>query len=775
MTSYRPCSRPRARTLTAIFALIAAAMPAARAASAAGADADGPILADLGARPESAPAGAPAGLVADLLARRPTPTDESLWPTVEELSRLGEAAAGDLEAASRTDALPRRDRIACAAALLRLGHQREGALGLEKIVLDHEAHPADRLEAAEYLGGSDGGEYASARLGLLANLDTLPERVRVALAAGLLRQAHRGQGVLETLYHAAKSQTARDEAMLALASVERNPQTYAADLARLADRPGPLGDRARAQQAVDVRFQAESGRDEGVTHLIREVIDLIRHTYNKDETDPDADKKLLAESMGAVAARAILQSIDPYNDYLDEEDLAAFDEKMRGHYGGIGAWVGLRDHRFTILTPMYNQPAQRAGLRPMDVVLQIGDLDIKDLVRERKQNDIIKLLKGEPGTAVKLKIIRRGWNEPVWFNVKREMITLESVEAQLLPGKIGFLRISEFNDGDPGRKILGTSALVQKHLADFNRAGVRGVVLDLTNNPGGLLIAAVDTARQFIGERKIIVSSRGRPDAPRRPGGQEDFRALLGQPPCRLPMVAMVNGGSASAAEILAGALRDHGRAKLVGQKTFGKGSVQQAINVQTTSGKTNIKLTIAKYYLPSGVSIHRQGIKPDIEVAEPSISAAEAEARFRLRDDHEVQFWLEEGDPNRWDREQQRLRDLLAYDAGDPDRYPGLDELLDRVKGKHPRLLFDREILRKEIRVGVASYLRDFLGEKWFVDWVDYYTLQEALLALGEDMGGLPDEPAYQGMRERVEKNRQRAAEEKRDAIDGEDDLPGE
>jgi carboxyl-terminal processing protease len=522
--------------------------------------------------------------------------------------------------------------------------------------------------------------------------------------------------------------------------------------------PGNLGERAENLLLANARLDEEMERDDFSSRLIAEVVQKIRDYYAYDDDDREQARKLEPKSLGESGAQALLMSLDQFNDYLNEDDFADFEAQLRANYGGIGAWVGMREGRFTVLTPMYDKPAYRAGLRPMDVIDRIDDVDITSL----RQNDIIKLLKGEPGTIAKLRVHRRGWNEPRLLAVRREIITIESVVSQTLPGGIGYIKINSFNDGDQYRRVKGTPALVKDALAGFASQGVRGVVMDLSNNPGGIMVSGVEVAKLFIGDSRLIVSSRGRKNSRRA----TEYRAGLRSPFWQGPLAVIVNSGSASASEILAGALRDHKRAPLVGRKTYGKGSVQSLIGVKTTRDRSRIKLTVAKYYLPNGDSIHGKGIEPDYKVPNNELTVAEAEARWKIRDQHDVMFWLEEN--NRFLRHEAEYRRLFDFDNFDPYAYPEFDSLLAQLQVKYPKDKIDAELARKELRYGIASYLHDFKGESHYVDMEENSYLQEAVITLGEAMGGLPDTPLFSAIRVKAEENRRKLAEEESSLAEG-------
>ncbi len=684
--------------------------------------------------------------------------EEPVWDAANSLKNLGSSVSESIMQAAADPARSIPERMAAGSALLQLGWQREGVLALESVALDDAAPFDRRLESAQLMG-KWGGEYATARLGILMNGKHLPERLRVELAYSLWKLSSRPQAyeTLDEIRLNGQSSLARAEALLALAQTDRFA-ILKEDVKKLAEMPGPIGERAANVLLINARLDDEIRRDDFSIKLISEVVQKIRDYYAIDEDDKEQAKRLQPKSLGESGAQALLYSLDQFNDYLNEEDFADFDAQLKANYGGIGAWVGMRDNRFTILTPMYDKPAYRSGLKPMDVIDRVDETDLTDM----KQNDIVKLLKGEPNSMVKLRVYRRTWKEPRVVEVKREIIQIDSVLWQTLPGDIGYIKINSFNEGDPFRRIKSTAGLVKDALSEFNRLGVNGIILDMANNPGGVLVSGVDVAKLFIGDSKVIVTSRGRKNDRRA----TTYKAGYGKPFYRKPVVVVVNGGTASAAEIVAGAMRDHNRAPLVGRKTYGKGSVQSLMGVKTTRDRSRIKLTVAKYYLPNGETIHTKGIEPDRKVPESDLSVAEAEARWKIRDQHDVQFWLEEN--NRFDRYEDVYRDLLVFDSYDPESYPEFDSLYDALIAKYPKERIDRELVRKEIRYGIASYLRDYKGESEYVDLEDNPSLQEAVVTLGEAMGGLPDTPLFASIRNTVMENREKVAEEEGNLAEG-------
>lgn len=299
------------------------------------------------------------------------------------------------------------------------------------------------------------------------------------------------------------------------------------------------------------------------------------------------------------AIRGMLGSLDPHTTYLDPEEFAMLRNDAEGHFAGIGVEVGVRDGWLIVLGVLPESPAERAGLLPGDRFLVIEDRDARDI----RLQDAIRLMRGEVGTLVRVTLRREGEPADVRVELRRGYVEVDAVTSLLLPDGVLYVRLYTFSDNTtPDLRAAIDAALRERP------EGLTGVVLDLRNNGGGLLHQAVLVSDEFL-DTGVIVTTRGR-------GGallQESTARSAGTRP-RWPMVVLVNGLTASASEIVAGALRDHQRALIVGTRTFGKGSVQNVIELPDGSA---MKLTVARYYTPSGRSIQAEGIAPDIEVAQ--------------------------------------------------------------------------------------------------------------------------------------------------------------
>jgi carboxyl-terminal processing protease len=337
--------------------------------------------------------------------------------------------------------------------------------------------------------------------------------------------------------------------------------------------------------------------DSGATYeqlrLFTEVLSIVQNQY-VDEVPP---KDLIYS-----AIKGTLRGLDPHSSFLDPESYREMQVETSGSFGGLGIEITLKDDVLTVVAPIEGTPAYRAGLQTGDRIVKIDGLSTKDM----QLSDAVKRMRGKPGTKVTVTIAREGWTEPKDFEIGREQIRVQSVRAHDLGGGIAYLKLRQFQEQSPG----DMSAALDK----ASKAGMKALVLDLRNNPGGLLTAAVEVTEEFIDDGKLVVYTEGRV---RNQNMRFSAHAKKSYP--NLPMVVLVNQGSASASEIVAGALQDWGRAIIVGAQTFGKGSVQTIIPLSDGSG---LRLTTAKYYTPKGRSIHGKGITPDIVVEIPKETA---------------------------------------------------------------------------------------------------------------------------------------------------------
>nr|WP_323018266.1 S41 family peptidase [Castellaniella sp.] len=327
------------------------------------------------------------------------------------------------------------------------------------------------------------------------------------------------------------------------------------------------------------------------------VYGAIKSSY----VEPVADQVLMDD-----AIKGLFSDLDPHSVYLDEEAYKQMQDITRGGFGGLGIEIGTQEGMPKVIAPIEDTPAARAGILTGDLITQINGEPTKGM----SLNDAVKKMRGEPGTPIDLTIERAGSPKPLKFHIVREMIKTRSVRGKMLAHDIAYVRVSQFQDR--------TTADLVKMLADLSKKQApKGLILDLRNDPGGLLDGAIGVTSAFVDSGKLVVSTKGR-----IPSSNEEFYARsltsnhgvdagvsLPSWTRTIPMVVLVNVGSASASEIVAGALQDYKRAQIIGNRTFGKGSVQSVLQL---SKDTGIKLTTARYYTPSGRSIQNTGVAPD-------------------------------------------------------------------------------------------------------------------------------------------------------------------
>jgi carboxyl-terminal processing protease len=350
-----------------------------------------------------------------------------------------------------------------------------------------------------------------------------------------------------------------------------------------------------------------------------EVFNAIKQGY----VEPIDDKKLITHAISGM-----LSNLDPHSTYLDADSFKDLQVGTQGEFGGLGIEVGMEDGLVKVVSPIEDTPAYRAGIKSGDLIYKLDDTIVKGLTL----SDAVKRMRGKPKTQIKLGVLRKGELKPLEFTLTREVIKVQSVKSKLVEDGYGYLRVTSFQEN--------TAASVVKHLNDLYKPGpLKGLVLDLRNDPGGLLNGAVGVAAAFLPPKTLVTSTDGRtadakheffasPEDYLR-GNKDDYIKNLPADARKVPMIVLVNSGSASASEIVAGALQDHKRALVLGTQTFGKGSVQTVLPLP---GNTAIKLTTARYYTPLGRSIQAKGIVPDI-VTEETANGESHSQRLREAD----------------------------------------------------------------------------------------------------------------------------------------------
>jgi carboxyl-terminal processing protease len=374
-------------------------------------------------------------------------------------------------------------------------------------------------------------------------------------------------------------------------------------------------DRSRASKDEAAQSQQVPWRD---AKLLAEVLEHVRQEY----VEKISDQELIE-----AAIRGMMADLDPHSAFLDPQEFDEIRISTTGEYSGVGIEVALEGGVVKVVTPIEGTPAQRAGVLAGDTILAVDDVPVS----VENLNDTIDRMRGKAGTPVKITIARNEQKGPLEFTLARAAVQVHSVRHELLDDGVGYVRISHFSETTTPDLERSLAALKKQ-----NGAALKGLVLDLRNNPGGVLEAAVGVSDVFLNDG-VIVTANGRAADARFEMDAQPGDALDGA-----PIVVLVNAGSASASEIVAGALKDHSRARLLGRQTYGKGSVQTVVPL---SDGHAIKLTTSRYFTPSGASIHERGITPDVVVNEKEITAqggTDSPAIYGdVKDDYELKLAL--------------------------------------------------------------------------------------------------------------------------------------
>jgi carboxyl-terminal processing protease len=688
------------------------------------------LLIVLGASFAPAPPAQEAGNdVEKILAEAERAPVEDLWALAPRLEKLGRPALDRVNEARRGGSPP--VRLVCCIVLYR-AELRDAALeGFGQLVREG---PAELRRAAAHVASilvdrdRDPNPGRKEQFEKLLNAEASAaskgedRRLEVALwlADWRLSKAVQPGNVIRRIFGAAAGEV-KDDAALALAEMERYPPEVKRHLRDMAISPTGRGRLAASYlQVIDLKDQLEAAvRASGSTEypkefaLLKDVIDKLKANY----VDPS---KIDMEKLVRNAARGLCADIDQYTAYYDEKMIEELKEvELEGHYGGIGARVAMKRDRagaswLTVVEPIFSGPAYKEGIRSGDTIVSIeGESTVN-----RDLQLLVKRLRGPEGTKVKFKVFSRRWRESREFELTRRQIELETTLARMLPGNVGYVALTTFGERNTRE--------VREAVRALSTDGMRALVLDLRGNSGGYLDTAWRIADLFLPKGALVVSSRGR-----SPQDVEEYRARNGAI-TEVPMVVLVDELSASASEILAGALQAHKRATLVGKKTFGKGSVQKLKPLEASGGATAVRVTVAKWYLEGNVSVEKDdptknGIEPDV-TAEPRERDLWLEAETdRLSTEGKLEAYVRE----HYDAAKERFDALAEYDGGDPNRYPGFDGLYASLATKADRNQI-RELLREEVRRKAA----DARGKAFPCDYETDVVLQRGIVEILKKVG---------------------------------------
>jgi carboxyl-terminal processing protease len=382
--------------------------------------------------------------------------------------------------------------------------------------------------------------------------------------------------------------------------------------------------------AVSLNYSAVANKEAALGPLPVEDLRAFTEVFGKiksDYVEPVEDKKLISEAINGM-----LSGLDPHSAYLDADAFKDLQVSTQGQFGGLGIEVGMEDGFVKVVSPIEDTPAYQAGIKSGDLIIKLDDTPVKGLTL----NEAVKRMRGKPNTKITLTILRKGETKPLVITLTRAIIQIKSVKWKLSEPGYGYVRITQFQEHTGEDLVKAIDGLVKQN----NKEALKGLVLDLRNDPGGLLNGAVAVSAAFLQKDALVVYTDGRTeDAKMRLSAskefylrqnQDDYLKNLPEWTKTVPMIVLVNGGSASASEIVAGALKDHKRAIIMGTQTFGKGSVQTILPL---GNGTAIKLTTARYYTPSGNSIQAKGITPDIVAEEATVTEGDKQVSLGVRE----------------------------------------------------------------------------------------------------------------------------------------------
>ncbi len=667
----------------------------------------------------------PAANIDDLIAglTKQDITTDSFWRTVAEIESIGKDGLAKLAIGLENPDI--KVRVGCARAMYLLGYREEAVKTLLAILslpaqqsgvpMNIGAQQTDKAvfsAAAEVLGNLisiDGGGQDIDR-GELAKkvqsiLDGTLEASRRLWLAKLRFELDGASLAKEEVREISKLKDPDIRLSAALVLASMNDFDRSKDVLKtLSLDPTPTGRLARVflkykgDQDSYNRKTTKSPKESKIDYaLLDEVLGLIKERY-VDPSQYDVKKLLTA------AAKGIAGSLDRFSEYEDEDDKKKAQEGISAKYGGIGSRVSMRNEYLTIEHPFYGEPVWNAGLRYLDRITEIEG----ESTRNKDLQKLVNKLKGDPGTSVKVKVYRRGWLKEQEYTITRAIINVPTARYYILPGNIGYLQITNF--------ATDTAKESSKCIQEMKYQSVKAIVIDVRGNPGGLLRTVNEIVDLFIEKDKTIVTTRDRSGVIGEYKTQNDDKIDV-------PLYVLIDGGSASASEIFSGVMQDYHKAILVGSTTYGKGSVQQPMDL--TDGKTALKMTIAKYYLPSGRSVEKDkdgkgGVEPDIKTSAPEQDLGKASEFNKLLESGELDKYINESYQNN-----KLLFQVLAEDDGENyANYPDFEQFYGRCKAR-----LEKDEVRQALREHIRRKVADERQKEFIVDIQADVVLQRAII----------------------------------------------
>jgi len=637
----------------------------------------------------------------------------NLWDVAGQIELIGSASGSE---AATLDELQKQAsqrtgyaRVVVGYLLVQLGDNDNGTQTLLDTIESDETEGARTL-AAELIGLSR-KSTARGRLTDLVEGETLPGPVQIVSARTLWIISRDDENTQRVAGSALKKflkdrdpvhPELRYTAAISLAEMNAYSKEVRIALNEMKSKPGELGRLAKSLLDRDALSQKYDHLSKAAKEdkFLEEIMSRIQSKYVTEEG-------ITREDLLTAAARGMVQSLDAFSYYMSPEEKKDLDEGISGEYSGIGAYVERINGRFVVSSPIFGGPADGAGIQSMDQIVSVDGEEIGMLNSQKDFRDVIKLLKGPSGTKVRLGILRYGWDEPEEFLIERAKIKVESVRYEMLPGKVGYLRLTTFGTKS-GREMDAA-------LNDLEKNGMEALVFDLRNNPGGLLSAAQKIAATFLKRGDLIVYSEGRTEP------RHDYLAENRKVRPDYPIVLLINSGSASASEIVTGALKHYKRVIVIGETTFGKGSVQKLYDLRTRPG-SELRLTTSHYFLPDGTWIHGVGIPPQIEAFPVTISLEQSNLLRDFRNSGALEEYLDA----HFDDNQDLFLELAVNDGKDTSRYPDFDKWYESLE-----MEIEKDDARRLLRNRLRDKAREILRKEFFTDIEVDTVLQKGITVL--------------------------------------------
>jgi carboxyl-terminal processing protease len=487
-------------------------------------------------------------------------------------------------------------------------------------------------------------------------------------------------------------------------------------------------------------FESNPGEADKLRESMRVLQELI---VDAAILYPEKEKVEIDKLIDA-AAKGVTEYLDQFTTFWDRDTYAGFQKRTQGKFVGIGVFIDKDDKGFKVVSPIFGSPAYQAGLKARDRIVSVNGEEVKDIDIQLLQDKIT----GKAGTVVKVGVMRKGWKEPKVFEITRGVISLPLVLSTMLPGDVGYLRLLQFSIEAPKQ--------FQAALDDLNKQGMKGLIIDLRNNPGGTVSATLKIASMFLPKGVVITKLIGRKENPKSNQTLYSDRTTGRQG--NYPVIMLVNGASASGAELLTGAMRDHKRATVMGRKTYGKGCGQNIFPVLTSKGEKFLKITVFKYYLPGGECVHEVGIKPDIELPVQEIDEDVLAELEKITPESLEKYVLENFDENR-----ELFEKLARCDGSDPGKYPGFEEFYESLD-----TTLERDMVRRALRGRIRAEVGNRSSKRFACDLQQDRELQrgayEMMRKLGADPAGVE---GFEAFGERIRKEIEQAEKEQPEESD--------